>query len=285
LGIAALGSAVVAGAALDALRRVEAVVGWRRIVGGAGSVAAVIVVASAALLALPGRAGLPGDELTNRIGFTGLGSGDPAASRILVVGPEDTMPGESRSIMGAAYRVVDAPLPDMTEAWLPAPAAADAALEAELDALIAGETFRAGEALEPYGIRWIISLGPTPLEDVFAGQLDLIPLGATDGVALTPDERTPVRAAALDGDPTWARVAGGYEGARTEERVVLAENASPRWEPDSAPMDDRGWGVDVAGGEGRAWFRPIATRRLQAIIVGAGFLVLLGLSAWGRRPA
>lgn len=279
LAVVALGTAIVVGAAVEGVRRVVEITGWRRVLVGLGAVSAGVVAASALLVLAPGRAGLPSDVLSDRIGFTAAAEGDPAASRILLIGPEDLMPGESRTVQGAGYRVVSAPVPELWEAWLPELRAVDRALEADIEAMIDGSTFRAGEALSPYGIRWVISLGETPLESVFASQLDLVPLGTTEGVALTVEGERPVRAVADDGT-AWIRTSSGYEGEAGPGRVLLAETSDPRWRPDGEAV---GWGVSVAAADGRASFEPIAERRVQAITAAGFFLLLIAVSWWGRR--
>ncbi len=280
LGLVAVGTALIVGATIDGVRRVDEIFGWRRAVIAAGSVAAVFVVASTLLVLVPGRAGLPGDDLTSRIGFTALADGDPAASRILLVGPPELMPGDARSVRGAAYRVISAPLPDLTEAWIPAFGPADRALAMELGAMIDGETFRAGEALEPFGIRWVISLGDTPLEAVFEGQLDLVPLGASSGIALTTELIQPVRARTVTEAVAWSRPSFWYKGEATSARVYVAESAHSRW---GEGWTQAGWANEVAGSSGEARFGALENRRLQAYVAAGVFLVMLIGSAAVRR--
>ena len=279
LAIVAIGSAAIVGATFESIQRVDEVAGWRRLTVGAGAVAAAVVLASTLLVVAPGRAGLPGDTLTRQIGFTALSSGDPTASRILLIGPQDALPGDSATIQGAGYRVVSAPMPPLTEAWLPAETSIDAALALVLEDLISGETFRAGEELAPFGIRWVISVGETPLEEVFDGQLDLVPLSTPEGVALTMEEIVPVRAYTADGEP-WARSGSGYVGPAGAGTVFVAETANGRWGPDWQQAE---WGNQLSTVEGRADFAAIPLRRNQAVAAGLLVLVLIGTSWWGRR--
>jgi hypothetical protein len=279
LAVVALGSAAIVGAAFEAVGRVDEVAGWRRLVLGLGAVGAAVILAATLLVVAPGRAGLPGDTLTRQIGFTALSSGDPAASRILLIGPQDQLPGDSATIQGAGYRVVSAPMPPLTEAWLPAPTSVDASLALVLEDLISGETFRAGEQLAPFGIRWVISVGDTPLEEVFDGQLDLIPLSTPEGVALTMEEIVPVRAYAGDGEP-WARSGTGYVGPAGPGTVFVAETANGRWEPGWRQSE---WGNLLSSSQGRVEFETIPSRQNQAIAAGILVLVLMGVSWWGRR--
>ena len=279
LAIVAAGSAVVVGTAIEGVRRVVEITGWRRLVVGFAAIAAGVVAASALLVVVPGRAGLPSAQVADRIGFVAVAEGDPAASRILLIGPADALPGESRSVRGAGYRVVSAPIPEMWEAWLPAMADIDLALEADLEAMIDGSTFRAGEALAPYGIRWVVSLGDTPLEDVFGSQLDLLPLGTREGVAFTIEGDPPVRAVADDGT-AWTWTSSGYEGEPSPGRVLLAETSDVRWAPDGQIV---GPGISVSAVDGKAGFDPIDRRRNQAMIAGSVLLLLMALSVVGRR--
>ena len=278
LAIAAMGTAIVVGAAIEGVRRVVEITGWRRMVVGVGALAATVVAGSALLVVVPGRAGLPAPTLADRIGFVAAAEGEPSASRILLIGPAEALPGESRTVRGAGYRVVSAPMPQLWEAWLPTPGAADLALEADLEAMIDGETFRAGETLASYGIRWVISLGDTPLEDVFAGQLDLLPLGTREGVAFTVEGDAAVRAITESG-AAWSTTAWGYSGDAGSDRVLLSESFDSRWGPDAVA---EGPFVSVASEDGEARFGPSNRRRNQAWMAGA-LLGLLWILSWVGR--
>ena len=278
LAIASLGTAIVVGTAIEGVRRVVEITGWRRMVVGVGAAAATVVAGSALLVVVSGRAGLPAPTLADRIGFVAAADGEPSASRILLIGPTEALPGESRTVRGAGYRVVSAPMPEMWEAWLPRPGTADLALEADLEAMIDGDTFRAGEVLAAYGIRWVISLGDTPLEDVFGSQLDLVPLGTRDGAAFTVEGDAPVRAVSEGGAP-WSKTAWGYSGDAGSDRVLLAESFDARWGPEPAA---EGPFISVASGDGEARFSPSDRRRTQAWIAGALF-GLLGILSWVGR--
>ncbi len=279
LVLASLGSAVVVAATFDALSRVDEVVGWRRFVVSMATIGGIVVVASTLFVVLPGRIGFPGDTLERAVAFTGAAPGDPASSRILVVGPQEDLPGDSRLFRGAAYRVISAPMPTMDEAWLSSPTGADLALEETLAEVVDGETFRAGDALAEFGIRWVISLGDTPFVSVFTGQLDLVALGTTRGVALTLDGDPPVRAVADDGN-AWSYDGRGYRGEADDVRVVIAESPNGRWRPDWAQV---GWANELSGRSGEIVFSPIEGRRTQAIAAGLLALVLVVGSAVGRE--
>jgi hypothetical protein len=280
IAVVALGTAFVAGGVIDLLR-VSEIHGWRRVLSGLGTVGAVVLVALTLVPLYHGRGGLPADEYTNPLRFTAAADGDAAASRILLVGPESTLPGEWRVVRGAAYRVISAPLPSLWEVMLPKPSGPDLALENLLVGLINGEESRAGAALARFGIRWVVVTGSTPLEDVFDGQLDLVRLGGAKRPTFLVDAESPVRAITTSG-VVWTASGTGYEGEPAAgERVLLADAANTRWGP--APWSQVGWGNEVSAADGMAQFEPIATRRNQALVAASVFVFYLMFSAVARR--
>ncbi len=280
LAVAALGTAFVIAGVLDSMRATD-VHGWRRIIAGVGALAAVVIIALTIVPLYGGRGGLPSDEYTEPLRFTAAADGDATASRILLVGPESTIPGDWRVVRGAAYRVVSAPLPRLWEINLPEATGVDAALESTLNDLIEGEESRAGAALAAFGIRWVVVTGPTPLEAVFDGQLDLVSLGGAKRPTFLVDSEAPVRAITSTGDQ-WSRSGTGYSGdSASGERVFLAETANARWGP--GPWSQDGWGNEVAAAQGVASFDPIESRRTQSLIAAAVFLSYLVLSTLARR--
>lgn len=292
LAVASLGVAALVGAAVEALIRVKEVVGWRRVVVGIGSVASLFVLVSVFLPLVGGRAGLPGDTFRAAFTFTEARPGDPAASRILVVGPPSALPGDSRELRGASYRVVSAPMPDLMEVDLHEPLLGDEALAAALAEIIDGETQRAGRLLAPFGIRWVVVMGDpegvdadpdtTAWLSVFAGQLDLVRLGGGLSHPTFANEDEGARRAITSSGAAWPKTAAGYEGRpEPDGRVVIAENGSSRWGPGEWRQAE--WGSEVSAAEGIAAFAPLRERRLMAVGAGGAFVVLLGLAWWGRR--
>lgn len=279
IGAASLGAALVVAAGLDSLRSAE-IRGWRRLLIGVGALGAGALVVTSVLPLLGGRGALPSDRLTEALRFTTAAEGDATASRILLIGPADTLPGDSRRVRGAAYRVVSAPVPTLWEANLPEIHLADEALESTLLDLIDGTESRAGTALAHFGIRWVVATGDTPLEEIFAGQLDLVPLGGARQPTFLVDAEDPVRAVTTDG-VGWSRDGTGYAGSPVAgERVFIAENANTRWGPDWVQS---GWGSEVAAATGEARFSPIPARRSQASLAAGLFVFLVLVSAFGRR--
>ena len=280
LAVVALGLALLTGGVLDALRA-GSVHGWRRLLGGVGAVAAAVLVATSLLPLYQGRANLPSDEFTEPLRFTTAADGEATSSRILLVGPESTLPGEHRTVRGAAYRVVSAPVPEVWEVSLPDTRSVDTALENVLLELIEGQESRAGEALAEFGIRWVVVTGDTPLEAVFDGQLDLVSLGGAKRPTFLVDAEAPVRARLPDGQ-TWSRTGTGYAGeAATGERVFVAESANSRWGP--GPWVQAEWGNEVSAGTGTVEFAPIDSRRSQAYLAAGVFTFLFFFSGFARR--
>ena len=284
LAAVAMGSAAVVAVVFEALRRVELVRGWDRVVVAVGAVGAVALVASAALVLLPGRAGLPGDRLGDALHFIDAAGGDAGAARVLLVGPEETLPGESRALRGASYRVVSAPEPTLVEAWLPGPGDGDAALAGALEDAVGGETFRVGEELAGFGVRWVIVTGETPLEAVLRSQLDLVPLEGLQRPTFLVESRDPIAAAKTRSGGVWDRTPWGYAGAAAAgERLVIAESADPGWGP--GPWERVDWANEVSAETGEARFAPDGGRRLQGQAAGIAILALLLIAWWGRRGA
>jgi len=280
LAVVALGTALVVGGVLDSLRLGE-IHGWRRILLGVGTLGGVVLVALTLVPLYHGRASLPADQLTDSLRFTAAAEGDATASRILLVGPEDTLPGDSRVVRGAAYRVISAPVPALWELDLPDPTGPDDALESLLLDLIDGEQSRAGASLASFGIRWVVVTGDTPLEAVFDGQLDLVRLGGARRPTFLVDSDNAVRAL-TSGDETWTRSGTGYAGdAAGGERVFVAETANTRWGP--GPWSQVGWGNEVSAAEGTAGFSPIRPRRNEATMAAGVFAFLVLFSGFARR--
>ena len=280
LAVSALGTGFLTGGVLDLLRKTE-IRGSRRLVAGGGAVGAAVLVALTLVTVYNGRGGLPPDEFTDPLRFTAAAEGDASASRILLVGPEETLPGEWRVVRGAAWRVAPAPLPALWELALPEPTGADAALERLLLDLIDGEEVRAGARLAAFGVRWVVVTGETPLEPVFDGQLDLVRLGGAKRPTFLVDAENPVRALTTTGD-VWVSSGTGYEGEPAGgERVWLADSANSRWGPGT--WSQLTWGNEVSAADGVAQFEPIGVRRNQGFVAVGMFVFYVLFSGFARR--
>ena len=288
LAAVSLGIGLIVGPSFEAITRVREVGGWRRIVAGVAVAASVFLVAASAVTILGGRAGYPADEYREAFTFSAARPGDPTASRILVVGAPGNLPGEDRTVGGAAYRLVSAPMPESWETYLHTAGVGDDALAMTLETIIDGETKRAGELLAPFGIRWIVVFSEDERDQfadawkaLFAGQLDLVPLGGgLSNTTFENEAESAVRAVSAEGS-SWTRAGTGYEG-KPEFGVGLEvrENANSRWGP--GDWEQIGWANGTTAAAGTVGFDPIKSRRRQAIGATVWLIALSGV-AWGGR--
>lgn len=252
----------------------------------------VLLIVGSLVIVLGGRAGLPGDRYIDTLGFTEANEGEAERSRVLLVGPESLMPGDSRSLQGGAYRVVSAPVPDLAEARLHDALPFDRLLEEKLISIISGETRRAGGELATFGVRWIVVMGDSSGSDadaasvawrtVFAGQLDLLPLSSGTGNAIFVSDVNPVGRALTSGSESWPRVGWTYEGEPDDRSsVFVAENADEGWGP--GPRLTVGAMNRVSATEGVVTYAQDGALRSQAVAVFVGLVALFGLAILGRR--
>jgi len=289
LALVTLGLALIVGPSFEAITRTREVGGWRRLVAGVAVAGSVFLVAASALTVVGGRAGFPADEYRDAFTFTAARPGDPSASRILVVGAPGGLPGSNRTVDGAAYRLVSAPMPASWEAYLHESRIGDEALEETLRLIIGGESKRAGELLAPYGIRWIVVLDDEDTDffasawrTVFVGQLDLVPLGGgLDSTTFENEVEGAARAITSSGT-AWERNGTGYSGkADFGSDLEIRENANARWGPGEWQQSD--WVNVVPASAGLAEFDPIGSRRTQAITAAVWLIALAAFSWAGRR--
>jgi len=279
---AALGMAAVAGAALEAGARRRRLGGLRGGLGVVAALTAVVLVGGTVAVALPGRAGLPEDRYRDLLAFAT--AAEDRGSRVLLFGPAEDLPGTSRDFEGLGYRLVSPPYPESWDAYLAAPRLGDEALRSLLDELLGGEVRRAGERLAAFGIGWVAFTEPSPLEDVFEAQLDMVPLR---GLALPVfRNEVPATEAFGPGGTPWLRDGTGYArpAGALSGPVYVAANADYRWGPGDWNQADWANQVDTAGTEVR--FAGHTGRRSLALGSAAWLVVLVslvGLGWWGRK--
>ena len=184
-------------------------------------------------------------------------------------------------------RVVAAPMPELWEARLDGLHLADRELDDVLETIIAGETSRAGEALAPFGIRWIVIMQSdedasyaTAWSDRLTGQLDIVSLSAGLANETYENESAGAVRAVTSGATVWPRVGVGYEGTSEDGRLTVRENAHQRWGPQ--PWQQGGVWNEVSASTGASGFRAIDRRRYQAYAAAFWAIVLVGF-AWGGR--
>ena len=291
LVVSGLGLAIAIGVVAHTVS-LDSVEPWRRFVAGVGSVAVVFFLVAASVIVLGGRLGLPGDQYAEGLSFTMANEGEAERSRVLLVGPPELMPGDSRLIDGGSYRVVSAPVPDLGEPRLAERGSLDDDLFESLGLIITGDTRRAGAELAPYGIRWIVILGDSDgidadeasvvWRDVFAGQLDLLPLSAGVENAVFVTDIDPVGRALTTTARSWARDGWVYRGEpEPAGKVFVAENANPNFGP--APWLATASSNEVSAGQGIVTFTADTAKRAQALAVVAAAVILLVVYFWARR--
>lgn len=289
LAVVALGLALIVGPSFESITRTREVGGWRRIVAGVSVVASVFLVAASTVTVVGGRAGLPSDEYRDAFTFTAARPGDPAMSRILVVGAPDGLPGDDRILDGVAYRLVSAPMPASWETYLHEARAGDVALASALEQIFDGETKRAGEVLARFGIRWIVVLAETeddPFADAwraaFVGQLDLVPLGGGLKNTTYENEAEPAVRAVSEQGTVWTRHGTGYaRETMLQSDVVVRENANGRWGPGEWEQLD--WANVVSPSAEVVDVDPIGSRRTQAIAAALWLGALVAFAWTGRK--
>lgn len=291
LVVAGLGLAILVGAVSESV--IAAGVGRsRRIVLGIGAVATVLLVVGSLTIVLGGRSGLPADVYQDALGFTAAREGEAEISRVLLIGPEDLMPGDSRVVRGGAYRVVSATGPDIGEVRLAPQLGFDDLLQTKLEAVIDGETRSAGGELATFGIRWIVVMGDSTGSDadeaslawrnVFAGQLDLLSLSSSTGNATFVNDTPQIGRALTSTFSPWARQGWTYSGeSEAASQVFVAENADPGFGP--KPHEVVGSMNVVSAADGVVTYEPDASRRLQAVLVGLSIVALAAVGIVARR--
>jgi len=235
-------------------------------------------VSATLLLAGPGRAGLPADALSESFRFAVDPDGPP--TRILLFGPAESLPGESRTLDGLGYRVIVAPYPATWEAHLNEPRLGDDALASLLTDIVDGEVRRAGDALAQFGIAWVAFVEPSPLELLFEAQLDLVPLRSLD-FPVFRNEAAAAPAWSADG-AAWLASGTGYEAPPgAGGAVAVASNADYRWGPGNWEQD--GWANQITGGGTKVGFSGYTPRRLMAVASAVWALVLIATWVLSRR--
>ena len=275
---AAFGTAVIVGAALEVGSRRRGLAGLPSSIGLTAVGAAVVVVASTALVLGPGRAGLPEDDLSGRLAFAVPTTEPPA--RILMLGTGD-IPGTTRSLEGLPYRVLTPPHPDSWDARLAEPRLGDERLHDTLLEILDGGVRRAGERLAPFGIGWVVFTEPSPVEAILEAQLDLVALRSLDFPVFRNE--VPARVAEGSDGVAWEPSGTGFaapDGAQGSA-VVVAVNGDDRWGPGTWSQQD--WANRVETSSGKVDFEGHTPRLMMGVASGVWLVALVAIVVGGRR--
>lgn len=272
---ASLGTAIVAGVALDKLTF--------RPLPLVSSLGALIILGWSVVSMFGGHLGLPSGDVNDSLVFAESLADDGQARRVLYVSAEqDLVPGESRPGPGYWYRLLDGSGTTNDEVWLPEPRAGDELLEERLTEITTGSNLRPGTLLSEFSIGWIVVDGPeTDLDVALANQFDIIPLPLDTEVRIY-ENPSAIPPAAAESGAAWTKFGAGYTGAVGSDRVILTTNYSPSWGPVG---EQDGWWTTVSAREGTAAY----SGHVVNIVLGyASIVVLLGAAAlvlFARRKA
>ena len=275
--LAAVGTGLVASVAVGAGGKDS---GVRSRFGGV-----LALVCGVALLGLTvpvlesGKAWLPPDRWGGRLDFASSLSDPGAGSRVLLIGPEGSLPGMEREGEEYSYRLVRAGQPTLEQAWLAPPALGDQALAEVLSELSASRSLRPGERLAPFAVRWVVVSQDTGFSDYLNSQVDLRVLAATEEAVVYENLVALPRAGRSSGR-VWDSVAPDrVEGSRFGGRIRIGDNAHPRWGPE---WSQESWWNTVSGQQGTGYFTPYPMGRALGWWGAIAMIVLAGLVWWGR---
>ncbi|MDF1596257.1 MAG: hypothetical protein P1T08_09185 [Acidimicrobiia bacterium] len=279
LATAAVGLAIVAGSAIDAIRQLGSHRVWRRVSVVPGVVAGIALAATFFFVLADGALGFGQDRFSEPLEFTTARQAEHGTDRVLIIGTADNLPGDARMAGDFSYRLFQAPEPTLLDARLHPAQGGDLALRETLQELTGIKSLRPGEQLAQFGIRWVVFTEPSPFEEAFASKLDMKPLPLTEFEAVYENLVASPVASEIDGD-AWVRTTGGFEGSRSEGRVRIAMNADSGWRPEPASV---GWAATVSASEGRAWYESNGEKALYAWVAAFLLVGLGGLAIIGRR--
>ena len=275
--LAAVGSGAVVGAAVGS--------GGRQNSGPSRLGGVLTVVCGVALLGFTfpalenGRVGLPEDQWSGRLDFASSLADPQSGSRVLLIGPEGSLPGMARETEGFSYRLLKAGPATLEQAWVAPPAVGDQALAEVLSHLSGSRSLRPGELLAPFGIRWVVVSQDTGFSEQLNAQVDLRLLSVSEQTAVYENLLALPRS---DGPyvGAWDSVAPDrVEGPEFGGRIRIGDNAHPRWGPQWAQQS---WWNSISGAEGGGYFTPYPWARAMGWW-GVGLVtILLGLVWWGR---
>ncbi|MEO0493097.1 MAG: glycosyltransferase family 2 protein [Actinomycetota bacterium] len=273
---AAIAVAALCGVCVSALEHDlrRAGFGWRQLLLPLAIGAAAIAVLPSIGAITDGRWGLGRGGYENVLPLA-----DPTLDgsyRVVWIGHPDHLPAQgSPFVADMAWVATIDGLPDITERSIPADRGAHDQMEAVLDAILAGETSRAGRLLGGLGVRYVVAverLAPAPFSDVddarplpdalaetLDTQLDLRRLAGVNSALRIYEntEWTSVRAAAVSSFDDGRTTLFDLQVAPITGTIGVLGGSDDRIEgpvPDGvelfvAQSVDRGWRLEIDGSE------------------------------------
>ena len=273
IGSLGAGMIVAAALAIDLNRSIaESVAQW------IGLGAAVVVIAVSLTSIGSGRLGLASDQWDDRLTFVSGLSDDPEGVRTLVIGLPGSLPGDSRTADGYAYRLITGDEATSDQSRLAPPRIGDRALAEVLGRIDRGDILEPGELLAPFAIQWVMVVDDLEFSDLLAAQIDLSEVPLSRGVRVFRNDSFAPRAVAGNG-AVWDSGYSTATGPSASTDVRFADNASTRFGPD---WSQDGWANVVSGADGAVTYEPEPTRRALGVGV-VGVLVVGALAALFAR--
>ena len=275
--LAAVGAGATAAAAVAAGGKET---GGRRRLGGMLTLVAGVVVVGFTLPVLEGgRVGLPEDQWSGRLDFASSLADSVEGSRLLLIGPEGSLPGMEREGEGFSYRLMKSGPPTLEQVWLAPPGVGDQALAEVMAELSTSRPLRPGALLAPFGVRWVVASRETGFSERFSGQIDLRILASSEEAVVYENLVARPRS---DGPyvGAWDSIAPDRVGGpEFQGRIRIGDNAHHRWGPE---WIQHSWWNTISGAEGTGYFTPDPWEQRMAWW-GAGLIIVLaGLVWWGR---
>ncbi len=277
VALAAVGAGAAAAAAMEAAGKESG--GRSRLVGAIALVCGVAVLGFSLPVLEGGRGGLPEDQWSGRLDFASSLADAGAGSRLLLIGPEGSLPGMERDGEGFSYRLIKSGPPTLEQAWLAPPGVGDQAIADVLAGLSASPSLRPGELLAPFGVRWVVVSQETGFSDQLTAQVDLRILATAEDAVVYENLVARPRS---DGPyvGAWDSVAPDrVEGPEFQGRMRIGDNAHPRWGPSWAQVS---WWNTISGAEGVGHFTPDPWARRMGWWGMGLVIVLVGLVWWGK---
>lgn len=275
-----LGAAVALATVVGVVVGVGSAIGFERdasrvvTVGrAAATLAAAFVVAAGLVHVVNGRVGFPEDQWSERLAFTTSLASESDSARVLVVGDPSEIPGESRTAGGFHYRLVPLSGPGLESARLGEPRLGDDALAGLVEAIAGGELVRPGQALAEFGIGWVAVVDDPAFTAAMAAQVDMNEVAVSEELTVFANSVDAPRAVDSNGT-VWLAEGNRLRGPSGPGTVRIADNASPRWQPD---WEQDNWANRVSAETGLAVYEPNPLRRILGWISLA--VMVLGIAA------